>query len=62
MAQEEEIKAEERLTTSAGAGLPTIEDSPPRSDLAAILAEWRAVERLLEAADPASPDSRLLME
>ena len=62
MAQEEEIKAEERSATSAGAGLPTIEATPPRSDLAAILAEWRAVERLLEEADPASPDSRLLME
>ena len=46
----------------SGAGLPTIEETPARSDLAAILAEWRAVERLLEAADPASPDARLLME
>jgi hypothetical protein len=62
MAQEEETKAEEWSGTSAGAGLPTIEASAPRSDLAAILAEWRAVERLLEAADPASPDARLLME
>ena len=62
MAQEEEVKAEERSATSTGTGLPTIEASPPRSDLAAILAEWRAVERLLEAADPASPDSQLLME
>jgi hypothetical protein len=62
MAKQEEDNALRTSGTSAGAGLPTIEASPPRSDLAAILAEWRAVERLLEAADPASPDSRLLME
>ena len=62
MAQQEENNAVGTSGTSAGVGLPTIEASPPRSDLAAILAEWRAVERLLEAADPASPDSRLLME
>jgi hypothetical protein len=62
MAQQEESKAAETSGSRAGAGLPTIEASPPRSDLAAILAEWRAVERLLDQADPASPDSRLLME
>jgi hypothetical protein len=62
MAQQEENRAQETSGTPAGAGLPTIEESRPRSDLAAILAEWRAVERLLEAADPASPDSRSLME
>jgi hypothetical protein len=62
MAQQEENRAQETSGTPAGAGLPTIEDSPPRSDLAAILAEWRAVERLLEEADPASPDARSLME
>lgn len=62
MARQEESRADATAGTSAGAGLPTIEGSEPRSDLAGILAEWRAVERLLEAADPASPDSRLLME
>jgi hypothetical protein len=62
MAQQEENRARETSGTPAGAGLPTIEESRPRSDLAAILAEWRAVERLLETADPASPDSRSLME
>jgi hypothetical protein len=62
MAQQEENNAVGTSGTSAGVGLPTIEASPPLSDLAGILAEWRAVERLLEAADPASPDSRLLME
>jgi hypothetical protein len=62
MAQQEESKAAETSGRSAGAGLPTIETSPPRSDLAAILAEWRAIERLLDETDPASPDSRLLME
>ena len=62
MAQQEENNAVETSGTGAGADLPTIEASPQQSDLAGILAEWRAVERLLEAADPASPDSRLLME
>jgi hypothetical protein len=62
LAQEEESRAEETSGTAAGAGLPTIEASQPRSDLAAILAEWRAVERLLETTDPASPDATLLME
>jgi hypothetical protein len=62
MAQQEEGKAAETSGRNAGAGLPTIEASPPPSDLAAILAEWRAVERLLNEADPMSPDSRVLME
>jgi hypothetical protein len=62
MAQQEEAKAVETSGTGAGEGLPTIEASRPRSDLAAILAEWRAVERLLEEAEPASPDARSLME
>jgi len=62
MAQQQESSAAGTSGTSAGAGLPTIDASPTRSDLAGILAEWRAVERLLEEADPASPDSRLLME
>jgi len=62
MAQQEESKAEETSGTPAGADLPTIETSPMRSDLAGILAEWRAVERLLEEAAPASPDATLLME
>lgn len=62
MAQQEESRATEMSGRSARAGLPTIEASPPRSDLAAILAEWRAIERLLEEADPASPDAGLLME
>jgi hypothetical protein len=31
-------------------------------DLASILAEWRAVERRLEAADAASPEAQGLMD
>lgn len=62
LAQQEESKAVETSGTSVGAGLPTIEETRPRSDLAGILAEWRAVERLLEEADPASPDAQLLIE
>jgi hypothetical protein len=62
MAQQQESKAEETSGTAVGAGLPTIDASPTRSDLAGVLAEWRAVERLLEDADPSSPDSKALME
>jgi hypothetical protein len=62
MAQQEESRAEETSGTTTGAGLPTIDATQPRSDLAAILAEWRAVERLLDAVDPTSPDAPLLME
>ena len=62
MAQQEEDRAEATSGAPEGAGLPTIEASRPRSDLAAILAEWRAVEQLLDAADPSSPDALLLME
>ena len=43
------------------AGLPTINDTPPRTDLGEILAEWRAVERRLEAAEPASAEADALM-
>jgi hypothetical protein len=49
-------------TSSAAAGLPTIEASEPPTDLAGILAEWRAVERRLEDAGPASPEAEQLME
>jgi hypothetical protein len=62
LARQEEERAQEASGTAAGAALPTINESPPVSDLAAILAEWRAVERELDAAEPASAESRRLME
>ncbi len=54
LAREEESKAEETAGSAAGAQLPTINESSPPRDLAGILDRWRAVERQLEAAEPAS--------
>lgn len=62
LARQEEAAAEETLRSAGGAGLPTINDSTPPPDLAAILAEWRAVERRLEAAEPKSPEAQRLLE
>ncbi|MDQ6877359.1 MAG: hypothetical protein M3082_06610 [Candidatus Dormibacteraeota bacterium] len=61
LARQEEANAEEASKETAGAVLPTINASIPPTDLADILAEWRAVERRLEAADPASPEAQGLM-
>ena len=36
----------------------SIRDTPPRRDAVSILAEWRAAERRLSAADPDSDDER----
>ena len=47
---------------SAGAKLPTINEPRPRSDLAGILDEWRAVEHRLETAEPASPEAQRLLD
>ena len=62
LAREEEANAEKAAITTSGAGLPTIDASEPPTDLAGILAEWRAVERRLEDAEPASPEAEQLME
>jgi hypothetical protein len=61
LARQEEASAEEVAIKTAGSGLPTINASDPPSDLAGILAEWRAVERRLEAAEPASAEAQGLM-
>ena len=61
LARQEESKAEETAATSIAAELPTINASTPPPDLARILDEWRAVERRLEAAEPASAESEQLM-
>ena len=59
-AEEDEANkiAAQRVTT----GLPTIDESPPPESLAGILAEWRAVERRLAAAEPSSPETARLIE
>lgn len=62
LARQEEANAEEASSMAAGAELPTINATVPPTDLASILAEWRAVERRLEAADPASPEAQGLMD
>ena len=50
------------LTKPGASGLPTIEASPPPTNLAGILAEWRDVERRLGGAEPSSAEARGLME
>jgi hypothetical protein len=62
LARQEETSAEEASRKTVGAGLPTIIATAPPVDLAGILAEWRVVERHLEAAEPASPEAARLME
>jgi hypothetical protein len=62
LARQEEANAEEASSMTAGAGLPTINASTPPTDLESILAEWRAVERRLEAADAVSPEAQGLMD
>jgi hypothetical protein len=61
LAREEEKRAAE-VAAGESAGLTTINETRPPADLAAILAEWRAVERELEMAQPASPEAERLME
>jgi hypothetical protein len=62
LARQEEVAAEGASRTAVGAQLPTINESKPPRDLASILDEWRAVERRLEAATPASAEAEQLME
>ena len=61
LARAEESEADQ-IAARQAAAMPTIEASPAPSDLAAILAEWRAVERRLDAAEPTSPEAARLME
>ena len=62
LAREEEARAEETSASGSAGALPTINASPPRPDLGAILADWRVVERRLAAAEPASTEAKGLME
>jgi hypothetical protein len=61
LARQEETSAEEASRKADSAELPTIDDTRPPTDLGGILAEWRAVERRLEAAEPASAEAEALM-
>jgi hypothetical protein len=60
LAQLEEARARE-TSGRAGPPIPTINASAPPASLADILAEWRAVERSLADADPASAEAERLM-
>jgi hypothetical protein len=62
LARVEEDNAMAVLAEPGASGLPTIEASPPPANLAGILAEWRAVERRLDEAEPSSPEAQQLME
>ena len=62
LARLEEARADETSRSDGAAGLPTINATPPRPALGEILAEWRAVERRLEEADPASAEADRLMK
>lgn len=62
LAREEDARADTTSGEATADALPTIDATPPRADLGDILAEWRAVERRLEAADAASPEADELMK
>lgn len=61
LAREEEARAVQASGSGTAVGLPTINETAPRPALEEILAEWRAVERRLEAAEPASAEADALM-
>ena len=61
LAREEEERATQTSGRELSAGLPTINASAPRAELAGILEEWRAVDRRLAAAPPESAEARELM-
>ena len=62
LARQEEARAGDASGSATAARLPTINETPPRPALEEILAEWRAVERRLEAAEPASAEADDLMK
>jgi hypothetical protein len=61
LAREEESRADETSGRASAADLQTIDATAPQPALADVLAQWRAVERRLEAADPASAEAQALM-
>ena len=62
MARVEESAADDTSGSTAAVALPTIEETAPQPALAEILAEWRTVERRLEAAQAATPEAAQLMK
>ena len=62
LAREEEARADEASGSGTAATLSTINETPPRPALEEIVVQWRAVERRLEAADPASTEADELMK
>ncbi len=62
LARQEEATADEMAKASRREAMSTIENTAPAQDLAAILADWRAVERNLEAAEVGSPEAQALMK
>jgi hypothetical protein len=62
LARQEEARATDTTDRPWATVLPTIDQSPSPPDLARILAEWRTVERELEAASPASDEAQRLIE
>ncbi len=61
LAREEEARAEKTSGAHFAAHMPTIAASAPPHDLARILADWRAVERDLAEAEPATGEADRLM-
>jgi hypothetical protein len=62
LARQEESAATKTSDEGKGIGLPTINESTPPEDLSVILAQWRRVERDLNAAEPNSPEAVRLMK
>lgn len=61
LARQEELAAEKAATAPPSAAMSSIERTAPAEDLAAILADWRAVERRLDAAEVGSSEAQALM-
>lgn len=49
------------VETGVGVRLPTINETPASPSLAALLNRWRAIERMLDTVQPASPEVHALM-
>jgi hypothetical protein len=61
LARHEETAAHELNAATESDALAPIDEHEPLPDLAAILADWRAIERRLEATDAGSPDAHILV-
>ena len=62
LASDEESFATEATASTQAATLATIEATDIHGELAAILEQWRTVERQLEGVEPGSPESQRLLE